>query len=308
MALNTAKYDAIQRDFTKKFRVGVDSAKVFYPSICTDVTSTGADEKYGWLGSIPGVREWLGDRQFKELRAADYTLANKKWEDSLLIPKDNIADDRMGFYDMVLPDLGRRAAQHPDKLVFDLIKVGKSTACFDGQYFFDTDHSWGDSGTQDNDLTYAAATGTVPTVDEFRLAVEASIAAIQGFKDDSGEPFMQPTIGGLSDLMVIVPLALRATAKKAFEFPNVQLTSSANRVVDDVRVVVSPFLTDATEIYTLYLGSMLKPFVFQMRQGFSNPVLKGKDDVETKDLKFMVDARYNVGYLAWWNACLTTFT
>jgi hypothetical protein len=32
------------------------------------------------------------------------------------------------------------------------------------------------------------------------------------------------------------------------------------------------------------------------------------NDIETKDVKFMTEARYNVGYLAWWTAVLTTFT
>ncbi|MES8537220.1 Mu-like prophage major head subunit gpT family protein, partial [Cutibacterium acnes] len=37
-------------------------------------------------------------------------------------------------------EMGRSTAAHPNQLVFELLKDGFSTACYDGQYFFDTDH------------------------------------------------------------------------------------------------------------------------------------------------------------------------
>lgn len=305
MALDTAKAVAILRDLTRKFDKAVATSPVFYPQVSTIVPSAGSDEKYGWLGDVPSVREWLGERVFNEMRAANYTLTNKLWEDSLLIPKTNLDDDRTGLYDSLYAMLGQRAVQHPDKLLMQAIVAGESTACFDGQYFFDTDHAWGDSGTQSNDLSYAAATGTTPTIDEFKLAFEAAVAAMLGFKDDAGEPMNQPTVGQLGDLVVLTPIATYPTAVKATEAT--LLSNSTNVHVWRPTVVCSPFLTDATKFYTFYVGNPLKPFVFQAREPLSRQV-KGLDDIETKDVKFMTQARYNVGYLAWWNAVLTTFT
>jgi phage major head subunit gpT-like protein len=305
MAQNTAKYEATLRDLTRKFDLGVQQSTPFYPSICTPVNSTGADEKYGWLGSIPGVREWLGDRVFNELRASDFVLANKLWEDSLLVPKVNIDDDRLGLYDALFENLGHRAALHPDKLVMQAIVAGESSLCSDGQYFFDTDHAWGDSGTQDNDLTGAAASGTLPTEAEFKAAFETCVAQMLGFKDDSGEPLNQPTVGQVNDLMVLVPVAYYAIAVKAITAAIV--SNNSNVQVWTPRIVASPFLTSGAKFYTFYTGSPLKPFVFQAREPLSRKQ-KGADDIETKDMKFMTQARYNVGYLAWWNAVLYTFT
>jgi phage major head subunit gpT-like protein len=51
---------------------------------------------------------------------------------------------------------------------------------------------------------------------------------------------------------------------------------------------------------------MLRPFVFQARRPLARQ-MKGMDDREFKNVKFMTDARYNLGYLAWWNAVLTEF-
>jgi phage major head subunit gpT-like protein len=37
-------------------------------------------------------------------------------------------------------EMGRSAAEHPDTLVFELLAAGFAANCYDGQYFFDTDH------------------------------------------------------------------------------------------------------------------------------------------------------------------------
>lgn len=305
MAQNTAKYEAVLRDLTHKFDIGFKQSSPFYPTVCTEVQSTGADEKYAWLGQVPSVREWLGDRVFNEMRASDFVLTNKLWEDSILVPKTNIDDDRMGLYAPMFENLGQRAALHPDKLLIEAIVAGESTACHDGQYFFDTDHAWGDSGTQDNDLTGAAATGTLPTEAEFKAAFETSVAAMLGFKDDRGEPFNQPTVGQMNNLTVLVPIAYYAIAVKAVTAAI--LSNNSNVQVWSPNVVASPFLTSGAKFYTFYTGSPLKPFVFQKREPLSRQK-KGIEDLETKDVKFMTQARYNVGYLAWWNAVLYTFT
>lgn len=305
MALDTGRAVATLRGLTAKFDAGIESAQPFYPSLCTIVPSTGADEQYGWLGAMPGVREWLGDRQFQTIRGANFVLANKKWENSVAIEKDDIDDDRLGLYGPVLEQMGQEAALHPDQLLVEAIEAGESTACFDGQYFFDTDHSWGDSGTQDNDLTYAAATGTTPTVDEFKAAYRAAVKALLGFKNDQGKLLNRPTVTRLSDLTLVVPLDLRATAYDAVE--SQMLSNSTNVVIDRPNIVCLPSLASAAKFYVFNSGARLKPFVFQQRTPLSRQ-MKGMDDSEFKNVKFMTDARYNLGYLAWWNAVLTTFT
>jgi phage major head subunit gpT-like protein len=94
--------------------------------------------------------------------------------------------------------MGVRAAQHPDKLWFTALTANGT--CYDAQSFFSASHSFGDSGTQSNDVTFAAATGTTPTVAEFRDAFRAAVADLLAFKDDRGENIYQPTVGRLSDI------------------------------------------------------------------------------------------------------------
>lgn len=306
MALDTARAVATLRGLTAKFDLAMEQASPFYPTLCTQVQSQGADEKYGFLGAMPGMREWLDDRIFHGLRAADYTLVNKEWETSVRIEKNDIDDDRLNMYGPVLENLGAEAAHHPDELLLTLIVNGESTACFDGQYFFDTDHSWGDSGSQSNDLTSAAASGTTPTEAEFRTAYHAARSAMLGFKNDKGKLFIRPTVRPFTNLLLLVPPQLEEVANQAINKTFVS-AGETNIVLDKPTIVATSGLTDATKFYLFNLSQPLKPFIFQARRPLQR-VMKGMDDREFKDVKFMADARYNLGYLAWWNAVLTTWT
>jgi phage major head subunit gpT-like protein len=308
MSLNTAAALAKLRSLTAKFDAGIEAARPFYPEVCTVVPSDGADEEYGWIDGIPAMSEWLGDRIFHSLRGANFTLANKTWENSVEIDRDRIEDDRLGMYGPVLEQLGMEAEHHPDSLLITLMKGAESAACFDGQYFFDTDHSWGDSGSQSNDLTATAATGTAPTEAEFRTAYHAARAALLGFKRPNGELFIRPTVRPLPNLLLVVPTAMEEVANQAI---NKQLVSSGetNIVLDKPTIMSIDSTTwGSTAKFDLYdLGRVLKPYVFQRRRPLSRQ-MKGLTDREFKNVKFMADARYNVGYLAWWTAVRTTFT
>lgn len=305
MPLDTAKATVTLRTLTKKFDQRAASATPFYPTVSNIIPSDGADEAYGMLGNMPGVREWLGDRQFKELRAANFTIANKHWESSLLIKKADIADDRMGMYGPLMEELAVEATYHPDELLFTALANAEATACFDGQYFFDTDHAWGDSGSQSNDLTYAAATGTTPTAAEFRAAFHQARTAMLKYKNDQGKLLNRPVSISMGQLLCLVPPDLELQAYEGLTASI--LSNNSNVVIDAPRIVVSPHLTDATKFYLFNLEGALRPFVFQAREPLSRQ-MKGLDDIETKDVKFMTEARYNVGYLAWWKSVLTTFT
>lgn len=305
MSLDTAKATVILRDLTATFDKAVRAANPFYSQVCNIIQSDGLNEKYAWLGDMPGMREWLGDRLFHELRAANYTLENKHFESSLRIKKTDIADDRMGIYGPLLQSLAAEATYHPDELFFTALANGEATACFDGQYFFDTDHAWGDSGSQSNDLTYNATDHTAVTAAEFKAAFHAAREAMLNFTNDQGKLMHRPTVNGMGDLLLLIPTELELAAKEGLTAA-LGSQGGTNVVLEVPKIVVSAHLSSAVKFYLFHLGQPLKPFVFQAREPLSRQ-MKGLDDSETKDVKFMTEARYNVGYLAWWNGVLTTF-
>lgn len=305
MAIDIASAQVKLRDLTAKFDNRVAAATPFYPTVCYDASSVRTSEKYGWIGNMPGMREWLGERQFSELRAANFVLENKHWESSLLIKKTDLADDNLGQYGPVLEQLGIEAAHHPDELWFSVLEQGESTACFDGQFFFDTDHVWGNSGSQSNDITSTVVSTSAPTVAEIKTAIRKMIRTMLAFKNDQGKLYNRPTVGRLNDLTLLVPLALRDLVYDALE--SELISNSSNVVVDRPNIVSSPYLTSDVKLYLFKTGEAVKPFVFQRREPLTR-MMKGIDDLETKDVKFMTEARYNVGYFAWWTSILCTLT
>lgn len=305
MALDIAAAQIKLRDLTAKFDNRLTSATPFYPSVCYDASSVRSGEKYGWIGNMPGMREWLGERQFSELRSANFVIENKHWESSLSIKKTDLADDNLGQYGPVLEQMGIEAAHHPDELFFDVLEDGASTACFDGQFFYDTDHVWGSSGSQSNDITSTVVSTSAPTVAEIKTAIRAMVKQLLGLKNDQGKLYHRPTVGRMNDLLLLVPLALRDLVFDAIE--SQLLSNSSNVVVDRPQIVASPYLTSDVKLYLFKTGEPVKPFVFQRREPLSR-MMKGLDDLETKDVKFMTEARYNVGYFAWWTSVLCTLT
>jgi len=140
MLLNSASLAALYRAFNTAFSSGFTGVQPQWPQVATLVPSSTKTEDYGWLGKIPRMREWIGDRQIQNLKLHTYSIKNKKFETTVGVDRDDIEDDQLGVYNPIFQTLGQNAAELPDELVFALFALGFTTGCYDGQYFFDDDH------------------------------------------------------------------------------------------------------------------------------------------------------------------------
>ncbi len=140
MLVNSANLDALRVGFKASFQRGIGQAPSQWNQVATLVPSSQKEQKYGWLGKMPGVREWLGKRLVHSLEQHDYSIREKKWELTVSVDKDDIETDNLGIYGPLFEEMGFSTQALPDELVFGLLKAGFSTLCYDGQYFFDTDH------------------------------------------------------------------------------------------------------------------------------------------------------------------------
>lgn len=133
---------ALQTGFRKEYQAAFEAAvpEAQYTKLATIVPSTTRSNTYGWLGDFPDFREWIGDRVIKDMAAHGYAIVNKDFESTVGVKRIDIEDDQVGIYAPMMAHMGRTAALFPDRLVFDLLKAGASTTCYDGQNFFDTDH------------------------------------------------------------------------------------------------------------------------------------------------------------------------
>lgn len=150
MIINQANLEGIYRSFKTIFNQAFDGAPSQWNIVAMEVPSQGRSVDYKWLGAFPQMREWIGERLIKDLSAFHYELINKSFESTIEVDRDDIEDDQIGVYKPIVEGLAAAAKQHPDILVFQLLAAGFSTLCYDGQYFFDTDHPVGDT-TVSND-------------------------------------------------------------------------------------------------------------------------------------------------------------
>jgi len=149
MIINQAALTGIYRTFSAIFNQALEAVSPMWPTVAMQVPSTGRSVDYKWLGNFPMMREWLGDRVIKDLSAYHYEITNKDYESTIEVDRNDIEDDQIGVYTPMIQGLAQAAKEHPDYLVFALLAAGFTTTCFDGQYFFDTDHPVGAS-TQSN--------------------------------------------------------------------------------------------------------------------------------------------------------------
>ncbi len=296
----------LQAHFVKAYL----AAMAWWPKIATEVPSSSSQEKYGWLGSSPAMREWTDERVPKGLLDHEYTIVNKDWESTIAVDRNAFKDDQLGAVQIRISDLASRARVHPNSLLSTLIIDGESTLCYDGQFFFDTDHVEGESGTQSNDLTYNASDPNAVTQAEFASAFEAAREKLAGFKDDRGEPFHE---NAASSLIVMVPPALWGVGEKTLE-QDTLAGNESNVLKGAYELLVNPHLTDGTKWYLFKTDSYILPFILQMREMVKllQVGVKEGEDVDyvrfmRKHMFFGAEARYNVGYGLWQNAVLTTF-
>jgi phage major head subunit gpT-like protein len=270
--------------------------------LATAVKSTGPAESYRWLGTVPQMRPWGTGRLAKGLRSESYNVENQKYEATIEVDRDELADDQLHQIQMRVKELARRAATHPDKLLADLLDNGADAAykCYDGCSFFSNSHPAGE-GTQSNALTYDAANVAAPTADEFAAAYKAASTALLALKDDQGEPMS----GEVGSLIVLVPANLWYLAREVLSS---QIRSStSNPLVGEAQVITFPRLSNTDRWYLLRNDVEVKSFIFQDREPLEFTHLADGSEESFKREKYLygVRARYALAY-GYWQYCIRT--
>lgn len=134
------------------FEKGKPTTPSDYEKIATIITSDAESETYHWLGKFPKLIKWAGERALKNIASNGYTIKNETYESSVNVSVDDLSDDKFGVYSPLFSEMGLEAVIHPNRFVFELLKKGFQNTCYDGQYFFDTDHPL---GKEDSGKTYS---------------------------------------------------------------------------------------------------------------------------------------------------------
>lgn len=140
MIINRTNMAGLQTAYRTAFNGTFTAGETLYKKVATVVPSSTATEAYPWLGQLPRIREWIGERVVRSITTEGYQLTNKPFEQTISVPRSNIEDDTYGVFTPLFAAMGESARVFPDELVFGALAAGFNTNCYDGQYFFDTDH------------------------------------------------------------------------------------------------------------------------------------------------------------------------
>lgn len=279
------------------------------------VNSDQASEEYAFLGMTPAFREMLGGRNAKGLREDAFTIRNKDWESTLKVKLKELNRDKSG-------QLRVRIAEHADRAnsfwlsqLSTLIINGEDHVCYDGQYFFDTDHSEGDSGTLSNDLSIDISAEAVavhgsttnPSVEEVNVMIMKCIAQIYSFKDDQGEPINEMA----RKFMVMVPVSWWPQTVAALK--NLVFASGVTNTIPNlngitIEPVVNPRLTWTTKLAVFRTDGRTRPFIRQTEVPVEVSAVAEGSELEFNDREhhYGMYISGNVGYGMWQHACLAT--
>lgn len=299
-------------------RLETDPGIAWINGVANLFSSDQASETYNFLGQSPAMREWIGGRQAKGFSGEGITIVNKHYEATIEVRKTDARRDKTPQIQARIDEFADRAQTHWASLLSTLLINGPSTVCYDGQFFFDTDHSEGDSGTQDNDITVdisalpAAVHGTTtaPSVEEMQQAILKGIAQMLAFKDDRGEPMNE----NARQFLVVVPVGLYLVAVAAVStLTTAALQQNLNpNLIAGLRVDVqmNARLTWTDSFAVFRTDSPIKAFIRQTEQEVE---LKAKAEgsefeFDNDAWQFGIDAWRGVGYGYWQRAVYVTLT
>lgn len=296
MLITQANLDALRTQFEMRFNEAYGATEPWWSQVATEIPSSAKSNTYGWLAQQVLLREWVGPRVALNLSERTYTLANKSYEATLEVDRDDIEDDNLGIYSaMLIPQLAQGAAKHTDQLIKTMLQSnsGAGPTAYDGLPLFDDSHlTYDASGT-----TYDNKFGVALTADNFNT----NWAAMASYTGEDGQPL------GVMPNLLIVPPQLKRTA---LEIMSATMTAkvfgsdTAAAAVDNVlkgwaEVLVIPELAnDPTRWYLADVSKPIKPLIYQNRRPDQFVSRDNPQDPKVFDQKkftYGVDNRKNVG-------------
>lgn len=271
MIVNASTLIATQKSFHAIFMASMMAATSRWAKRAVEIPMTMRTQNINWLGRAPAMREWLDSKRSEQLRGFDFTLKTKDWESTIEVDRNDIEDDALGLYRPAIEMLGMRAKQFPDRRLSE-VRIA-NPLCYDGQNFYDTDHAEGDSGVQSNLLTGTGVTAPTVRADFFK-----AVEALEKFKDDKGEPFIE---GGVDNpqLIATIPPLLRSVFE---DINNPGPGSLVQKTV--IPYEVDSRLADANDWYLDFVGYPIKPFLKLNRKDTQFVAL---DDPNASETVFM---------------------
>lgn len=291
-------------NFNLKFQDAYRTApEPWWSQIATMNPSTTAQETYAWASRSTQLRQWVGERQMRNIALYAQTIVNQDYEGTIEVDRNSILDDQLGAYNFAIDDLARASKKWPDTILLPSLRTGQSTLGFDGSNYFDTTHPVdkypGQSGTASTQRNYWSS-GMPLNFDNYQT-VRATMMSYVG---EDNLPL------GIVPNLLVVPPQQEVIARLICEgdsvgplvygnASNAGVTNMAgantNVLKGTAKVLVIPELSvDPNIWYLMDTSRGVKPFIFQQRQAPNILALtdpKSENVFKRKKYVFGVDTR-----------------
>lgn len=280
------------------------------PVISTMFKSNKDQETYPWLGESDDMIEWIDERTPKGLKEHGFTIVNKDYESTIGVNRNAILDDQ---YNQIAPRvqrMGTAAERWKDKRLTEVVIAGTTELCYDGQFFFDTDHD-------DTNGEFAVQSNAPAAGSGYKVETAAKLIAVAQIVDGMFAQFYLDNgqVAHRKLTHVMVPQVMKWIALAAFDptFTGGGDTTATQIGKNMCQVIVNEYLPNTgtlgcQPIYWLDLSDPVKPFVFQNRQDAVFVAMDKPDATELfwrKKMFYGVDLRGNFGYGDWRKAIRT---
>ncbi|WP_449105575.1 Mu-like prophage major head subunit gpT family protein [Pseudomonas mohnii] len=300
MLVNKSSIQAAFVALKTLFNNAFTAAPSTWDKIAMKVPSSTGSNLYAWLSAFPKMRRWIGEKHIKNLQAYSYSVVNEDFEATVEVDRNHIEDDQLGIYQPQAQMAGFSAKQLPDEIVYELVNNAFTKFCYDGQYFFDTDHPVADTSVSNMSTKVLS----ISTLAAAQASYGAARTAMRKFKDEDGRPINAiPTV-------LLVPPALEDTARALLTVDRLE-DGKPNPYKGTAELVVESRLTSDTAWFLLDTSKPVRPFIYQERKA---PVFVQQTDAEADDVfnrrkfKFGAEARAAGGYGFWQMAFGSTGT
>ncbi len=264
MDINRKNLDTLFTGFQNSFMSGLEQARENWKLFATPVQSGTASNLYPFLEQFGGMKEWIADRQIRNVATRKIEIVNRDFEETVSIPRNDIEDDQYGIYGTLIAQMGEHAAKIWQDLAVEALLTGENW--IDGAPFFSTDRTYGEQTICNTANTQLSA-----------AAYETARKTMMEYRGHSGR-----VLGVMPDLLIVGP----KNEKTAFEIlkdrmilrevAGTGVTATDNPWNGSAQLIVLPELSGEYEDlwFLAATSGVIKPVFVQQRK---MPVLTALD-------------------------------
>lgn len=293
MLIKNATIEQVNTAVITRFAQAIGQSIVQMPDLATPIPSTSAFNTYGWWDSVPGMREWIGERVVNNIRENAYQLLNRFYEFTLGALREHIDDSNLGNLTIALNFVTEAIRTWKDDILFSAWQAGTSQVTFDAVPYFSTTHPL--SGSNQSNL-FTSTPLTAANLNTVMTAMSVIVGANGKMINTGGR------------WTLIVPPALRLTAQSIVGAP---LIVSGGAAVTNMQAgiadlkVIERLNNEPTVWYLARVGGPINPLILQVRQEAQIDQMTQRTSEANfwrRQLVWGADARGAAGYGPWWLA------